>query len=199
MSKVLRHFTDYVVHFLSVNKKCKRNVRILANAQRKIKVIKTKTMPVVTCHVEGCGFVTADVATEIGVVMLTHHIAGVHPIAAPGLAVQKRAKVNPPTLDFGASGEAYEYFISCWTVYKETTGITGGAAHPAHGTAQPVLDTVLPPLDTVLDSGEMVEQAAKEVEAGSLVAINFRIKLQLLPCDVGSGLKDIDWVETIAW
>jgi hypothetical protein len=57
--------------------------------------------------------------------MLSHHLANAHRAAAPSLATQKQAKVNLPMLDFGALGEAYEYYISCWTVYKETTGITG--------------------------------------------------------------------------
>jgi hypothetical protein len=81
--------------------------------------------PLRQCHIEGCGFVTPDDAEVIRATVMTHHLANTHWATAPGLAAQKRAKVNSPTLNFGASGEAYEYFISCWTVYKEMTGITG--------------------------------------------------------------------------
>jgi hypothetical protein len=88
-------------------------------------------MVIVNCIHPGCEWKTPDRTEAFALLLnteLASHMSESHPIVTAGpqmpTPAQKRPKVNPPTIDLGASREEFSFFEKHWDTFK-TTGISG--------------------------------------------------------------------------
>ena len=84
-------------------------------------------MTIFSCPMDRCSFKTDDVEASVAVVMLTIH-NNVH-LATQGssdvAARLKAPKIERPRISAGSTEETWNTFLTRWTMFKRSTGITG--------------------------------------------------------------------------
>ena len=82
-------------------------------------------MPVISCPVDGCAYKTEDVGEVIVLKLLEMHMF-THNANQPTRT--KGPKLNRPTIDVGASQEAWNSFKRRWETFKQGSGIQDNEA-----------------------------------------------------------------------
>ena len=87
-------------------------------------------MPDYKCPIEECPFSTGDLDPAVGAAMLMIH-NNIHisaPTNANAAAHQRAPKIDRPKISAGSSEEIWNTFMTRWTMFKRSTGITGPEA-----------------------------------------------------------------------
>jgi hypothetical protein len=86
-------------------------------------------MPAIACQVDGCVYVTDDVATAIA--LLNSHVINHRATPVDGLSADTRhrgPKLERPKIQLNATTEDWNNFIRHWDIYRSGSGIDEASA-----------------------------------------------------------------------